>query len=169
MRPDADETSPDALTSPARTDAGTVLGTAGYMSPEQVRGQVVDHRSDIFSFGAVLFEALTGRRAFSGSARGLVAVNLAGKERLVARVAGRLVLQDIAPDGRVLLTHVSSRREVLCRPPGETRERDFSWLDSTFTADLSPDGALLPFGESGEGGGPRYSVHLRRPFLPLPG
>jgi Tol biopolymer transport system component len=46
------------------TDAGTVMGTVGYMSPEQVRGQQADHRSDIFSLGCVLFEMVTGRRAF---------------------------------------------------------------------------------------------------------
>jgi serine/threonine protein kinase/Tol biopolymer transport system component len=45
----------------------TVLGTAGYMAPEQVRGQVVDHRADIFAFGAVLYEMVTSRRAFVGS------------------------------------------------------------------------------------------------------
>jgi Tol biopolymer transport system component len=44
----------------------TVLGTAGYMAPEQVRAQPVDHRTDIFAFGAVLYEMLSGRRAFSG-------------------------------------------------------------------------------------------------------
>jgi Tol biopolymer transport system component len=49
------------------TDAGTVLGTAGYMAPEQARGEPADHRADIFSFGAVLFEMLTGRLAFGGA------------------------------------------------------------------------------------------------------
>src|SRR5437016_11340156 len=48
------------------TDPGVVMGTVGYMSPEQVRGQAVDHRSDIFSFGAILYEMLSGRRAFHG-------------------------------------------------------------------------------------------------------
>src|SRR5262249_15806536 len=46
------------------TDPGVVLGTVGYMSPEQVRGQSVDYRSDIFSFGAILYEMLSGNRAF---------------------------------------------------------------------------------------------------------
>jgi hypothetical protein len=54
------------LTSPASTQAGIVLGTIGYMSPEQVRGEVADHRSDIFSFGATLYEMVSGRRAFKG-------------------------------------------------------------------------------------------------------
>jgi serine/threonine protein kinase len=53
-------------TSPPDTVPGVVLGTVGYMSPEQVRGLAADHRSDIFALGAILFEMLAGRRAFTG-------------------------------------------------------------------------------------------------------
>jgi eukaryotic-like serine/threonine-protein kinase len=54
----------DTETLPLKTDPGVVMGTVGYMSPEQVKGLVADHRSDIFSFGVILHELLSGRRAF---------------------------------------------------------------------------------------------------------
>jgi hypothetical protein len=53
-------------TASAGTEPGVVMGTAGYMSPEQVKGKPADARSDIFSFGAILYEMLSGRRAFHG-------------------------------------------------------------------------------------------------------
>ena len=53
-------------TSAGGTEPGVVMGTVGYMSPEQVRGAPTDHRSDIFSFGAILYEMLSGQRAFRG-------------------------------------------------------------------------------------------------------
>lgn len=64
-RPES-ESSDDAPTLQVATEVGTVLGTAGYMSPEQVRGKPADARSDIFSFGTILYEMLSGKRAFHG-------------------------------------------------------------------------------------------------------
>ncbi len=65
-RTDGSQPQTDIPTRRVDTDSGVVMGTVGYMSPEQVRGQAVDHRSDIFSFGAILYEMLSGRRAFHG-------------------------------------------------------------------------------------------------------
>ena len=62
--------SPPRPRRPAPTEPGVVMGTAGYISPEQIRGQPADSRSDIFAFGAVLYEMLTGKRAFTGATTG---------------------------------------------------------------------------------------------------
>ena len=65
-QPDGAVVQTDIPTRRVDTDPGTVMGTLGYMSPEQVRGRPVDHRSDIFSFGAILYEMFSGKRAFHG-------------------------------------------------------------------------------------------------------
>src|SRR6266851_4565453 len=63
----APERSSPEQKSPEQTQAGAILGTMGYMSPEQVRGEHADHRSDIFSAGTILYEMLSGKRAFKAS------------------------------------------------------------------------------------------------------
>jgi len=93
----------------------------------------------------------------SGVDRPLYAVSLSGKERLVARMPGTLSLLDIWKDGRILLNRASWRRELIGLLPGATRERDLSWLDYSYPADLSSDGKTLLFDEEGGGGGQMYS------------
>ena len=104
----------------AATKAGIILGTAAYMSPEQAKGKPVDRRSDIWSFGAVLFEMLTGRQPFAGETAtdimaavvraepdwGLLAKNLPGRVR-------ELLLRCLVKDDKRRLRDIGEARLAL--------------------------------------------------------
>jgi serine/threonine protein kinase/Tol biopolymer transport system component len=96
-----------------------------------------------------------------GYGRYLSAVTLSGKERLLAREPGTLTLQDVAKDGRVLITRDVPRVGMVGMTAGTTKERDLSWLDWSAPKDLSLDGKNLLFTESGEAGGENYSTYIR--------
>src|SRR6185436_15532974 len=97
-----------------------------------------------------------------GAALALYAVTLKGAERPLHPALGRLVIHDIAPDGRVLLERNTLRAEMRFRGPNDAEERDLSWLDLARVVELTEGGRALLFMESGEGGGPDYGVWLRK-------
>jgi serine/threonine protein kinase/Tol biopolymer transport system component len=106
----------------------------------------------------------------TGTDRTLYAVTLDGKERMVLRLPGALMLLDIAKDGRVLLMRASWRRELMGVTDSDSKEHELSWLDYSYPADLSADGKTLLFDEEGGGGalsysksgGLSYAVYLRK-------
>ena len=96
-----------------------------------------------------------------GFARSLYVTDLAGHDRLVARVPGELTIHDIYKDGRMLLGR-DTPREGMVYAPEKGRERDLSWFDFSTLADFSLDGSEALFTETGEGGGATYAVYLRK-------
>jgi hypothetical protein len=92
--------------------------------------------------------------------RALWAVTLGGTRRVITRMPGNPTLWDIAPDGRLVIAHTDDRAVVIGRRP-DAEEHDLSWLDASWVADLSHDGQLVLFTESGQGGGATMAVYLR--------
>jgi eukaryotic-like serine/threonine-protein kinase len=91
----------------------------------------------------------------------IYAVDLSGHLRLAFRALGGVTLQDIAPDGRVLMTRDEHRAGIMGEGRGATKERDLSWQDWTLPVDISRDGKTLLFDEQGEQSGPNYTVATR--------
>ena len=100
--------------------------------------------------------------AEAGAGRSLRAVGRSGKERVLSNVPGGLTLRDISRAGRVLLTHDNVRKGIMGLGPGQTRERELSWLDWSLPYDLSDDGTTLLFNEQGQAVGENYAVCLRK-------
>ena len=98
----------------------------------------------------------------AGNTEKLFAATLAGKVRLILRTAGSVVLDDISRNGRALITQSNARLGIFALSADETKERDLSWLDWSRARDLSSDGKTLLFDETGEGGGEKYGIYLRK-------
>jgi serine/threonine-protein kinase len=134
------------------TQAGTILGTAAYMSPEQAEAKAVDGRSDVFSFGLVLYEMLSGRRAFAGDSAIAVMAAILHKEPALLPVAPQLQtilvrclrkspadrFQSMAQvkDALLAATSAISWSGALPLPPLET---------PSLAVDRTPSIAVLPF------------------------
>jgi eukaryotic-like serine/threonine-protein kinase len=99
--------------------------------------------------------------AHTGLQREIYAVDLSGHLRIAFRALGGVTLQDIAPDGRVLLTRDESRAGIMGKASGAAKEQDLSWQDWSLLADISRDGKTLLFDEQGEQSGPNYTVAMR--------
>jgi hypothetical protein len=97
----------------------------------------------------------------AGADNSLRGLSLEGKVRVVLSGTGRLVLHDVAPDGRVLLERATVRSEVVFHRAAANEDKDLSWLDYSAVAGISPSGDTVLFYESGEGGGPEYTTFLR--------
>jgi len=132
---------PDASHSPtlAMTQAGVLLGTAGYMSPEQARGKAVDRRADIWSFGCVLYEMLSGTRAFDGETVTDVLGAIVHKEPDLARLPA-LVPSRIRQLLQQCLQKDASRR---LQSIGDARVALQEWLENPKAAEPQP-GAVPP-------------------------
>jgi serine/threonine protein kinase len=96
-----------------------------------------------------------------GASRELRAAGFGAQERVLFRTTGSLTLHDVAESGEVVLSQDTLHSSVVFRGEDGTIERDLSWLDATYPRDLSPDGAMLLFDETGDGGGPEYGVYIR--------
>ncbi|HEX5109055.1 MAG TPA: protein kinase [Vicinamibacterales bacterium] len=124
-----------------RTSEGTVVGTAAYMSPEQAEGKPLDTRSDIFSFGVVLYEMISGRRAFDGDS---------AAQAIAAVLRDEAAPLDVAP----ALARIVTR--CLRKSPAErfqtvTEVREALERVSTKKEELSPSIAVLPFADMSAG------------------
>ena len=97
-----------------------------------------------------------------GSDPALYAVTLSGTQRLVTQTGGIIVMQDVAHDGRVLLSIVNSRLGIVYSPANGGVQRDLSWLDSSLVYELSNDGHSLVFVELSNGQGRNSAIYLRR-------
>jgi serine/threonine protein kinase/Tol biopolymer transport system component len=117
------------ITTPAMTMAGVILGTAAYMSPEQAKGRPADKRSDIWAFGCVVYEMISGQRLFTGAEVGDVLASIIKDEPVLDRVPAHvrpLIQRCLAKDSRKRLRDIGDIG-LLLDVPSSSRARRASW------------------------------------------
>ncbi len=142
----------DGSTVALGTRPGMVMGTVGYMAPEQVRGEAVGPAADLFSFGCVLYEMLTGRRAFRGDS----AVQILNRILTHDPLGERQGLETVPPG----LERIVERCLEKC--PGD---RFHSAHDLAFALEADSGRASGPSGGMTRGGGPRKAARVLRPLF----
>ncbi len=145
---------------PVRGDDG------GLVAVVDRSGKVRELSGTFASIGGLCWSAKGNEIWFAGARVGfnryLNAVTLSGRVRSLAEGTGGLAVEDISKESRTLVIQDKARQTMVGMPPGGTKEIELSWLDWGLPADLSDDGKLLLFDESGEGGGSGYSVYIRK-------
>ena len=162
------------ITTPAMTQAGTILGTAAYMSPEQARGKRMDKRADIWAFGCVLYELLTGARAFTGETTTDVLAAVVNREpdftalppatpsdirRLLARCLdkdARRRLRDIGEARVAIENALSSSAEA----PPQSAKRWVPWVVAASA--LAVAAIAVVVGRAANGPSPAADVRVHR-------
>jgi eukaryotic-like serine/threonine-protein kinase len=173
------------LTHAPMTNAGAIMGTVGYMAPEQARGRTVDRRADIFAFGCVLFEMLTGKPPFTGPTQADVLAAVLEREADLSKLPGRTPpsvreliarclekdpnrrLRDIG-EARIILQEAVDRRLWSSTSTGLKPARArFSWRRAALPAAALLGGAGLTLAALWAGGVLRYTPTLaERPERP---
>ncbi len=145
---------------PVRGDDG------GLVAVVDRSGKVRELSGTFASIGGLCWSAEGNEIWFAGARVGfnryLNAVTLSGRVRSLAEATGGLAVEDVSKESRTLVIQDKARQTMVGMPPDGTKEIELSWLDWGLPADLSDDGKLLLFDESGEGGGPGYSVYIRK-------
>ncbi len=145
---------------PVRGDDG------GFVALVDRAGKVRELTKTYASIGGLAWKPGGNEIWFAGARIGfnryLNAATLSGRVRSLAEATGGLAVEDISKEGRTLVVQDKARQAMLGMPPGGAKEIDLSWLDWGLPADLSDDGRLMLFDESGEGGGAGYSVYIRK-------
>ena len=143
------------------TSPGTAVGTVAYMSPEQVRGEELDARSDLFSFGTVLYEMATGRQAFTGNTAGVITEAILNR----APAPPTRVNPDLPGEFEIILAKTLEKdREMRCQTAAELRA-DLKRLKRETESGRSRIGS--GFSSAAQKASPAPATSAKRPWMPV--